>query len=161
MAPSPKTLRRILIASLIANFFFIAYIGAGWIAATSGGPGVTGKERRFDPAAALASLDKKYRKQVREIWRVNRDELRANQRQMRKGRREVGNMLTAKTVDVVALEARLESLRRRSGQSRAAVHQILLDLIAVLPDDQRRKYFKHGIPRMSRAAKRGARKKKS
>lgn len=67
-------------------------------------------------------------------------------------------MLTTKTVDVAALEARLESLRRRSGQSRAAVHQILLDLVAVLPDDQRGKYFKHGIPRMSRGAKRKAKK---
>lgn len=158
MQLSATNLRRVLIGSLIVNVFLIAYVAAAWIAIAGGaspyfatilpGAGSKAERRRFDPRAALAAVAQPHRQKADQILRRKRKELKSGLRETRALRRQLRTILMAEKLDQPALGATLTSLRRRGSENREVFHELLLKLTKALPDDQRRRYFQHGIPRI-------------
>ena len=163
MQLSAKNLRRVLIGSLIANVFLASYVATAWIAVSAGvsphfatilpGAAPKAKRKRFDPRAALAALDQPHRQKADRILQKKRKELSEGWQQRREQRRHVRKLLTAEKLDSAELKTTLTALRRRGDENREVFSNLLLELADALPDEQRRRYFQHGIPRFWRSSR--------
>lgn len=156
--PSTRKLAIALAVSIGFNLFLGGAIASAWLVKRQYGglrpsppEGMAGD---FDFRGGLAALGGEARPLAREVRREYGPRLREAGKALHVARREVGRMLRADAIDPAELDKELAALRARSDEAQAVMHQVLMEAVANLTPDQRRKFLKAAMQRGARGDRR-------
>ena len=156
--PSTRKLAIALAVSIGFNLFLGGAIASAWLVKRQYGglrpsppEGMAGD---FDFRGGLAALGGEARPLAREVRREYGPRLREAGKAMHDARREVGRMLRADAIDPAELDKALAALRARSDEAQAVMHQVLMEAVANLTPDQRRKFLNAAMQRGRRGDRR-------
>jgi uncharacterized membrane protein len=133
-----------LLLSLAVNLFLAGMLVSQWL--------IVGPQRHerprppFDRMAAQAALSEPYRAVVDGIWAEHHQALRGKRKEIFALRRAIREHLVAETLDPVAFDHAYRALHATSLDRRSALHATLTKIATTLPLEDRRRYFKAGLP---------------
>lgn len=134
-----------LVTSLAVNLAIVGFVGAQWL--KHGGKPGPQIGLTFDRHAAFAVLDEKKKKQVKEIWRQHRPDIRSNFLEYRHAKRLLSSLLTAEELDKDAIEAAHEAMLNERNEIEKILNMTLIETAEILPPEKRELFFKTGFQR--------------
>ena len=138
----------ILLVSLTLNVFIIGLIMGGHLFGdrpTEGKPPPKMVRSIADDPSLLISrrnisqLPAEYRRQARQMLSGRLPEIREYERKISEARRDMNAILAAEEYDQAAAEEAMQTLRQLQAGQQALVSRTMLDFLAGLPDEERRK----------------------
>ncbi|MBE7635490.1 periplasmic heavy metal sensor [Sneathiella sp. P13V-1] len=142
-----RVLTILLIASIGLNIAGAAFVGAQWYrynvkSARSG-------ELTFDRRAALSSLEKSEKKQIRAIWNYHKPYFKDEVRDFREAKRILSDSLSAENLDDTEIKEAFDVLISSRQNVEKRLFTILYESARLLPPEKRETFFNRGFKRWS------------
>ena len=137
-----KWVKFILIASVALNLAAIAFFTTQWVR-HSDGPARGGM--MFNRHAAMSSLDSPIKKEISDLWKTRKEELRGEFRASKQTSRDMAKLLSEDILDLPKIRAAHEKMSAHRHGAEQILFEILLESAELMTAEERRKFFKRGF----------------
>lgn len=149
MRVAKSTILKIALAvSLAVNVAVIAFVGSQWARHAEGKMLHGGFS--FDRRAAIAAVDDSHKKNIKEIWRDYRPELRSSFRGYHKTRRELASLLSKEELAEKEITSQFYKMLSQRASIEQTLFAALLETAQYLPAEERQQFFKKGFKKWSK-----------
>jgi len=137
----------LLLASFVLNIALVGFIGAQWYRYKIR-PNPAG-DMIFDRRAAMSTLGNSEEKQIKQLWKGQRDLFRQDIHSFRSAKRRLGLLLSAENLDQQALDQAFEELASTRYNIEKRLYLLLNETSKSLPPNARQDFFRRGFKRWS------------
>lgn len=133
----------LLLISVTFNVLLAGFVGAQWYRHKIR-PNPAG-DMIFDRRAALSTLEKAEKKEVRALWKAQKDLFRQDIHEFRAAKKRLGLLLSAEKLDQMALDQTFEELAAARYNIEKRLYLLLNETAETLPPDLRQDFFRRGF----------------
>ncbi len=134
-----------LLISVAINLSIAGFVGAQWFRHSGFGPQQA--SMMFDRRAALSTLEEAERKEINQIWKSHRPELKEKLRDFRKSKNALSRLLSSQEMDEDAINSAFVTMNTQRNAVEGTLYSALLETAQALPPDDRKKFFWRGFKR--------------
>ncbi|OUR80708.1 hypothetical protein A9Q83_00240 [Alphaproteobacteria bacterium 46_93_T64] len=134
-----------LLVSVAINLSIAGFVGAQWF--RHSGMRASQTSLMFDRRAALSTLEDTEKKNINQIWKAHRPELKEKLRNFRHSKRTLSKLLSANHVDEATINAAFAEMAEHRNKVEGTLYSALLETAQALPPEKRKKFFWRGFKR--------------